>query len=138
QATHFKELRTYYFHNCIYGKVFETDRFTEPKWLNDVIRECGTHYKLIMVGDALMAPYELHAQGAGAWESDRARTSGFDCLGLLASHFKDSVWLNPEPEPRWAGTTIEDIASVFEMFPLTLDGLSEAMKQLNRGSVSRA
>ncbi|MCH9815488.1 MAG: VWA domain-containing protein [Actinomycetia bacterium] len=137
-ATHFKELRTYYFHNCVYGKVYETDTFTEPKWLHDVLRECGPHYKLIMVGDALMAPYELHGQGGGISQEERVRVSGFDCLNLLADHFTNAVWLNPEPEGRWRGSTIEDVASVFDMFPLTLDGLSEAMRELNRGSAARA
>ncbi len=60
-----------------------------------------------------------------------------DSLQILQSHFSDSVWLNPEPETRWSGTTIQDVASLFEMFPLTLDGLAEAMKRLNRGGVSR-
>ena len=43
KATHFKELRTYYFHNCVYGKVYGTDRFTEPTWVHDLLRECGPH-----------------------------------------------------------------------------------------------
>ena len=137
RATHFKELRTYYFHNCVYGKVFETDRFTDPKWLHDVVGECGSHYKLIMVGDALMSPYELHTPGAGSWSTGPSAESGIDSLRILQSHFSDSVWLNPEPESRWSGTTIEDVASLFEMFPLTLDGLAEAMKRLNRGGASR-
>ncbi len=106
KATHFKELRTYYFHNCVYGEVYGTTAFAEPTAVVDLMRQCAPHYKLIMVGDALMAPYE---------------------------HFTDAVWLNPEPAPSWRGTTIEDIGEVMPMFPLTVDGLTEGMALLNRG-----
>ena len=63
KSTHFKELRTYYFHNCVYGHVYKTERFDTPVKVRDLLHETGPHYKLIMVGDALMAPYELLAAG---------------------------------------------------------------------------
>ncbi len=136
KATHFKELRTYYFHNCVYGKVYGTDRFTEPVWVHDLLRECGPHYKLIMVGDAFMAPYELGQ--AGPWSAtDTSRVPGIEWLRILADHFTDSCWLNPEPLSRWNGSTIEDIGRVFEMFPLTPEGLTEAMAHLNKGAPAR-
>ena len=136
KATHFKELRTYYFHSCVYGKVYGTDRFTEPVWIHDLLRECGPHYKLIMVGDAFMAPYEL-AQ-VGPWSAtDNSRVRGIDWLQILTDHFRDSVWLNPEPVRRWEGTTIEIVGEVMDMFPLTTDGLTEAMAHLNRGTPAR-
>jgi uncharacterized protein with von Willebrand factor type A (vWA) domain len=136
KATHFKELRMYYFHNCVYGKVYGTDRFTEPVWVHDLLRECGPHYKLIMVGDAFMAPYELGQPGP--WSAtDSTRVSGLEWVRILADHFRDSVWLNPEPERRWAGTTIEVIGEAIDMFPLTTDGLTEAMAHLNRGTPGR-
>ncbi len=132
KATHFKELRTYYFHNCVYGQVYGTTAFADPTWVPDLLRECGSHYKLIMVGDAYMAPYELHM--GGPWgPAERATISGWEWLQILKDHFTDAVWLNPEPLPRWSGSTIEDIASVLPMFPLTVDGLTEAMALLNRG-----
>jgi uncharacterized protein with von Willebrand factor type A (vWA) domain len=56
---------------------------------------------------------------------------------MLDDHFRDSCWLNPEPLSRWMGTTIEDIGRVFEMFPLTTEGLTEAMAHLNRGTPQR-
>ena len=135
KATHFKDLRTYYFHNCAYGKVFETDRFTEPVWVPDLLRACGGHYKLIMVGDALMADYELMSRtpmtvGSGA------TVSGLEWLAMLHRHFDRSIWLNPEPASRWRGTTIEAIGGVFEMFPMTVDGITDGMALLNRGSRS--
>ncbi len=136
KATHFKELRTYYFHNCVYGKVYGTDRFTEPVWVHDLLRECGPHYKLIMVGDAFMAPYELGQ--AGPWSAnDNSRVPGIEWLRILGDHFTDSCWLNPEPLSRWHGTTIEAIGEVIDMFPLTTEGLTEAMAHLNRGTPGR-
>ncbi|MDP3972854.1 MAG: VWA domain-containing protein [Candidatus Nanopelagicales bacterium] len=136
KATHFRDLRTYYFHNCVYGQVYETDRFTEPLWVPDLMRQCAGQYKLIMVGDALMAPYEL-SMGAPAAPGERALVTGMQWLERLAQHFPHHVWLNPEPETSWRGTTIEEIGRVFRMFPMTIEGLTEAMSWLNRGSRAR-
>lgn len=136
KATHFKDLRTYYFHNLIYGQVYATDQFTEPTWLHDLMRECASHYKLIIVGDAYMAPYELwHSSAYSA--TDHSRVTGLEWLQMMSQHFRQSVWLNPEPANRWKGSTIEEISSVIEMYPMTVDGLTEAMAKLNRGSMSR-
>ena len=132
KATHFKELRTHYFHNCVYGQVYGTTAFAEPVTIPDLMRQCASHYKLIMVGDALMAPYELHM--GGNWSPDGPDgVSGIGWLQILDEHFTDAVWLNPEPEIAWQGTTIQDIGEVLPMFPLTVDGLTEAMALLNRG-----
>ena len=136
KATHFKELRTYYFHNCVYGQVYETYRFTDPKWVSDVMRECDSKYKLIMVGDAYMAPYELLHRTPSTPDGG-AMMSGLEWLALLKDHYPRSVWLNPEPQNRWRGSTIDEVARVMDMFPLTVDGLTEAMTLLNKGAVSR-
>ena len=88
------------------------------------------HY--VSLGDAYMAPYELYS--GGSWLAGEAPAiTGLGWLQILKDHFTDAVWLNPEPDARWGGSTIEDIASVFSMFPLTVDGLTEAMALLNRG-----
>lgn len=131
KATHFKELRTLYFHNLPYGKVFETDHFTDPVWLHDLTRQCGSHYKLIMVGDAYMGPYELGQRGQMS-ATDRTGMSGLEWLHLLKHHFPSNVWLNPEPQVRWPGSTIDVIGQVIDMYPLTVDGLTEAMNHLRR------
>lgn len=134
RATHWKELRTYYFHNCIYGRVYKTEGFQEPVRVRDVLHECGPHYKLVMVGDALMAPYEL--LGTAGWSEDD-RIAGIQWLQILRGHFERAVWLNPEPPRDWRGNTIEAIASVFPMYPLTLDGLGDAVRELVRGGTRR-
>jgi uncharacterized protein with von Willebrand factor type A (vWA) domain len=133
KATHWKELRTYYFHNCVYGRVYKTERFDDPVWVQDLLHECGRHYKLIMVGDALMAPYELMRQGGAIGINDSNALPGIAWLTLLQQHFKSSIWLNPEPPTYWDGNTISAVRQVFDMYPLTLEGLTQSMQQLSRG-----
>jgi hypothetical protein len=130
RATHWKELRTYYFHNCVYGRVYRTDGFTDPIPLADLMRQCDQRYKLVMVGDALMAPYELLASGSlGPGEPP---TAGIHWLARLRDHYPHSVWLNPEAPRDWVGNTIEVVRGVFPMHHLTIDGLSEAIADLTR------
>jgi uncharacterized protein len=129
RATHFRELRTYYFHNCVYGTVYRTEELERPLSVGELVRECGRHYKLVMVGDAAMASYELLG-ASGADDDDDARASGIACLGALRNHFERSVWLNPDPEIGWNHFTVNAIRNVFPMFPLTLDGLGEAVREL--------
>ncbi len=133
KSTHFKELRTYYFHNCVYGQVYATERFDEPIKVRDLLHECGPHYKLIVLGDALMAPYELMASGGSLALGDDAHVEGIVWLMMLADHFDRVSWLNPEPERYWVGNTIQHVAQIFPMFPLTLEGLGEAVQHLIRG-----
>ena len=133
KATHFKELRTYFFHNCVYGRVWKGARMTEGVPVPDLIADCGRHYKLIVVGDALMAPSELFTPGGSrSWDEDDSQ-EGIAWLMQLREHFDKSVWLNPEPRTSWRGNTIEAVARVFPMFPLTLEGLGEAVNHLVRG-----
>jgi uncharacterized protein with von Willebrand factor type A (vWA) domain len=131
RATHFKELRTYYFHNCIYGVVYPTERLSDPVPVTELVASAGRHYKLIMVGDALMAAYEL--LGAPSYGDSEKAASGLAWLFYLREHFERAAWLNPEPTSVWPRTTIETIAGVVPMFPLTLDGLGDAVKELVRG-----
>lgn len=139
RATHFKELRTYYFHNCVYGRVYATERFDNPVLIQDLLHECGPHYKLVMVGDALMAPYELlNPEGGFLVPGVTERMAGIQWLTLLSRHFERSVWLNPETPSYWHGNTIEYVRQAFEMFPLTLEGLGEAVQHLVRGRVRKA
>lgn len=137
KATHFRELRTYYFHNCVYGKVYEDATFSRPLRVRDVLADCGPHYKLIVVGDALMAPYELLAAGGSLDLGGDERVEGIVWLMMLEDHFDRSCWLNPEPRKYWGGNTIEYVANVFEMFPLTLEGLGDAVAHLTKGPSRR-
>lgn len=125
RATHWKELRTYYFHNCVYGRVFRTEGFRDPLLLSDLFRECDSRYKVIFVGDASMAPYELMGESWAELEEDRV--SALEWLLKIRAHFTKSVWLNPGARSTWDGDTVEVISRIVPMFPLTIEGLGEAL-----------
>ena len=99
----------------------------------DLLAGSDRDEKLVVVGDALMHPAELLDPGGSLYLSSQTRASGIEWLRRLAHHFRSSAWLNPEPDRFWTGTTIEVIASVLPMWPLTLDGLAGAVRYLVRG-----
>ncbi|MDX2087772.1 MAG: VWA domain-containing protein [Kofleriaceae bacterium] len=129
----FAKFRSYYFHNCVYNQVYEDAEFRKPLQTADLISHSDRDEKLVLVGDALMHPAELLDPGGSMYLYSQNRASGHEWLRRLAAHFRSATWLNPEPDRFWAGTTIEVIASVFAMYPLTLDGLSQAVRYLVRG-----
>ncbi|MER2562919.1 MAG: VWA domain-containing protein [Myxococcaceae bacterium] len=129
KATHFRELRTYYFHNCIYGRVYKQASFRDPITLPQLFAETDRRYKLIVVGDALMAPWEL--MSVSGWSDDEG-LEGVVHLMRLREHFTASCWLNPEPPSSWWQTTVDVIRKVFPMYPLTLEGLGDAVGQLTK------
>jgi uncharacterized protein with von Willebrand factor type A (vWA) domain len=141
RASNIRSLKTYYFHNCIYARVYETDRFTEPTRLSDLLHDLGPEWKVVIVGDAAMHPAEL--LGSGDYEyyatgnSGGEATSGMATLVKIADHFRRGAWLNPDPPSYWRGGTAEQIARVFPMFQLTLDGLADAVHHLSKGDVRK-
>lgn len=140
RASNIRSLKTYYFHNCVYARVYETERFTDPVRIGDVLHDLGPEWKLVVVGDAAMHPAEL--LGSGDYEyyatgQAGEPTTGHKQLAKLADHFKRSVWLNPDPPSYWRGGTAEEIGKLFSMFQLTLDGLGEAITHLSKGDVRR-
>lgn len=137
KATHFKELRTYYFHNCVYGRLYRTHHLQDPVSVDELLAECGPHYKLVMVGDASMAPYELMQRAGALGWYDPDGIEGVLWLSKLARHFDRSAWLNPEP-PRAGYGTAQTIGQIFPMFTLTLDGLGQTVNHLIRGRSARA
>ena len=140
RASNIRSLKTYYFHNCVYARVYETERFTDPVRIADVLHELGPEWKLVVVGDAAMHPAEL--LGSGDYEyyatgQAGEPTTGHKQLAKLSDHFKRSVWLNPDPPSYWRGGTAEEIGKLFSMFQLTLDGLGEAIAHLSKGDVRK-
>lgn len=138
RASNFREVRACYFHNAIYGRVFTSDTLMEPTALPDLIDTLNSRWKVVIVGDAAMAPGEL--LGSGPWGSPYGLNTfgdgptGLDWFVHLATRFDRSVWLNPDPPRYWGGGTCKAINSVFPMFHLTLEGLTEAMAHLSKGS----
>ncbi len=137
KATHFRELRTYYFHNCVYGSVYRTEGFADPVTVPELLADCGPHWKLVLVGDALMAPYELMLRAGAQGRYSPDGVEGIIWMMQLAQHFERSAWLNPEPPASWWSPTIRSLRNVFPMFPLTVEGLGEAVGHLTRGGVRK-
>jgi uncharacterized protein with von Willebrand factor type A (vWA) domain len=139
RASNIRELKTYYFHNCIYGRLYSTEQFADPIRVRDVLDTVTPEFKLVLVGDAAMHPAEL--LGGGDWEYYNTGTPaddnmpGIRWMQQLADHFKKSVWLNPEPPNYWRGGTAQTLSEVFSMFPLTLDGLGDAIRHLSKGGL---
>ena len=129
----FKHMEHYYFHNCLYESVWRDNhrRWSEqiPTW--DLLHRYGRDYKCIFVGDASMSPYEIAVPGGANehWNEE----SGEVWLRRAAETWPDHVWLNPVPQAHWRHTaSIGMIGQIFEnrMMPLTLDGLTQAMRVL--------
>jgi len=127
----FKDLKTYYFHNTVYDVLWkDPTRTHKPQKVRDfAAKDPGT--RLIMVGDASMAPYELTAADGSIYVDERSGRPGIEQLKFLAQSFPHCVWLNPIPSQMWNYTrTIVTIRQIFPMFELTLDGLEGAVKHL--------
>ncbi len=124
----FKDLKTYFFHNTIYDTLWQdASRYKKPQKVDDFVR-FDPETRLIIIGDASMAPYELMASDGSIHIEERNRKSSMDRLRFLADTFKHSVWLNPVPARAWHHTrTIIEIGRIFPMFELTIDGLEKAV-----------
>ncbi|MBT3177058.1 MAG: hypothetical protein HOG03_08625 [Desulfobacula sp.] len=127
----FKEVKTYFFHNTIYDHVWEDPaRYRKPKNIMEFSR-LDPDTRLIVVGDASMAPYELMAQDGSIHISERSGLPSIEQLHFLNKTFPHSVWLNPVSEGMWGYThTIMTIEKVFPMYELSLDGLEKAVAKL--------
>jgi len=127
----FKDLNIYYFHNTIYSRVFQDpQRHRKPERLEEFIRK-DPETRLIFVGDASMAPYELMHVNGSIYIDQREHQASIDRLKFLSRTFRHSVWLNPQTEDEWGYTwTVGVIRQVFPMFELSLDGLDKAVQYL--------
>jgi len=136
RASHFKDLRTYYYHNCVYDWLYTSPRLTSSDAVatNRVLEELSGEYKLIIVGDAEMAPSELMQRGGIIWWGYHNEEPGIEWLRKLRRHFSHSVWLNTVSQAEWERTygayTIARVREVFPMFELTVDGLTAAVRCL--------
>jgi uncharacterized protein with von Willebrand factor type A (vWA) domain len=130
----FKHLEHYYFHNFTYEALWRDNRrrFNEHIGTTEVMRTYGTDYKLILVGDATMSPYEI-TQAGGSVEHWNAEP-GSVWLQRLTKHFPKFAWINPQRQSHWRqSASIEITRELLEgrMYPLTLRGLDEAIDALS-------
>ncbi len=129
----FKHLVHYYFHNCLYDTVWKDSRrrHVEQTPVMEILRTYDPGHKIVLVGDASMSPYEIDREGGSVerWNDEPGRV----WMQRLLDHYPKAVWLNPVPEKYWDGTiSIGMIRALMEgrMFPLTLDGIDRAMREL--------
>ncbi|HVE51521.1 MAG TPA: VWA domain-containing protein [Casimicrobiaceae bacterium] len=131
----FRHLESFYFHNCIYDRVWRDNarRRAERFGVLELIRTYGPDWRVIVVGDASMSPYELtQAGGSVEYANDEP---GIVWLTRIFTHFRRVMWLNPEPVRTWEYTrSTQMIMQVLgpRMFPLTLDGLARGIETLRR------
>ncbi|MBU0971931.1 MAG: hypothetical protein KKC20_14840 [Proteobacteria bacterium] len=127
----FKEVKTYFFHNTIYDYVWEDSaRYKKPKNIMEFSR-LDPDTRLIILGDASMAPYELMAHDGSIHITERSGRPSLEQLRFLAKTFPHTVWLNPVSESMWGYThSIMAISKLFPMYELSLDGLEKAVEKL--------
>lgn len=134
-TTEFKNLEFFYFHNCPYEGVWKDNRrrFSERTQMWDILHKYGHDYKLIFVGDASMSPYEItHPGGSVEHFNEEA---GVTWLQRMTNTYPATAWLNPVPEKQWGySQSVKIIKELMNdrMYPLTLEGLGDAMKELTR------
>lgn len=113
------DLETYYFHNTIYDRVFSDMRRSKVVWLDNILSK-DPSYRVFIIGDASMAPYELNKLSLRTYKK-------------ISKKFKRTVWLNPEPKRYWPHTfTINIIKQAVDMYPLTPRGIEEAVGEMNK------
>lgn len=127
----FKDLKIYYYHNTIYSRIWkDPQRRHQPEPIDEFVRR-DPETRLILVGDASMAPYELMHVSGSIYLEQRESSASLDRLKFLSRTFRHAVWLNPQTEEEWDHTwTVGIIRQVFPMFELTLDGLEKAVQRL--------
>ncbi|MEY4249246.1 MAG: hypothetical protein RJA87_879 [Pseudomonadota bacterium] len=134
--TEFKNLEFFYFHNCLYESVWKDNNRRHTEKINtwDVLHKYGHDYKVIFVGDATMSPYEITYPGGSVehWNEE----PGAVWVDRVTQIYPSTVWLNPTAERHWDYTPSVGVMKQLvsdRMFPLTIEGLDKAMKELVRG-----
>ena len=127
----FKDLKTYFLHNTTYDLLWEDPaRYRKPVLVDSLIR-CDSDTRLIIVGDASMAPYELMSTDGSIYAFERSGRPSVERLRLLRDTFDRAIWLNPIPERNWQFTrTIHVIGTIFPMYELSLEGLEKGVHSL--------
>lgn len=133
--TRFKEFTTYYFHNTIYNRVYKDPQRTKPLQTEELLKKSRDH-RLIILGDASMAPEELVHPHGSIYIDDYQPLSSLDWLQKIKKRFPYVVWLNPIPQHEWdlGVWTLDKIREVFHMEELTLRGIKQTVSYLNSRS----
>jgi uncharacterized protein with von Willebrand factor type A (vWA) domain len=133
--TEFKNMESFYFHNCLYESVWKDNRRRHTEKIDtwDILHKYSSDYKVIFVGDASMSPYEITYPGGSVehWNEE----AGAEWLQRITDIYQNVIWINPVETKHWEFTPSTQIISQIisdRMYPLTLDGLDKGMKELSR------
>jgi len=136
QASHFRDLQVRFFHNCVYDRVYLGPDLSPRRAESTphLLAQLDPDYKLVVVGDACMAPTELLVPGGAIDYQYMNEEPGAEWLERLEEHFSHAAWLNPHPK-RWWDTihgsyTLNIVRKIFPMFELSVDGLDQAVRHL--------
>lgn len=136
KSNHFKDLKIYYFHNCVYEHLYTDPHCRRGDWIDTewVLSNLSSEYKVIFIGDATMAPSELMVKGGNCYVGLYNEIPGIDWLKRFKKKYPHHIWLNPILEREWpfvyGSKTITMIKELFPMYELTLDGLEAGIKKL--------
>ena len=133
--TEFKHLESFYFHNFIYESVWKDNRRRMSERLStlDILNKYSRDYKVVFVGDATMAPYEItHAGGSVEHWNEEPGAAWMERFGEI---YDKVIWLNPTPQETWEYSSsvmmTQDLLGG-NMYPLTIKGLEEGMSELSK------
>jgi uncharacterized protein with von Willebrand factor type A (vWA) domain len=133
--TEFKHMENFYFHNFIYESVWKDNlrRHQDALHTWDILHKYTSDYKVIFVGDASMAPYEITHPGGSVehWNEE----AGAVWMQRLTEHFEKVIWINPMPEHYWGmGGSMQMTQQLLEdrMFPMSVEGLEAGMRYLSK------
>lgn len=129
---HWRRFAAYSFHNCPYDRLTTTGQDAESVPTHDVLSSWPRDTHVVFVGDASMAPSEL-TEPFGAIDYEHMnQTPGLAWLGHFRDRFSRCVWLNPLPPRWWGAWSLRTIGDMFSMFPLTVDGVEQAVEKLRK------
>ena len=133
--TEFKHMESFYFHNFIYESVWKDNRRRTNERIStyEILNKFAHDYKIVFVGDATMAPYEITHSGGSVehWNEE----PGAQWMSRFTELYDRIVWINPTPQETWeysssVGMTQELIGG--QMYPLTIRGLEDGMSFLSK------
>ena len=131
----FKHLEHFYFHNCIYERVWRDNARRYEQWTPtaDLLHKYPADYRAIFVGDASMSPHEILREGGSIehWNEE----AGATWMQRITALYSRAVWLNPVPEHTWGYTPSIGVLRELmgdRMYPMTLEGLGRAIERLKR------
>lgn len=133
--TEFKHLESYYFHNFIYESVWKDNRRRTseriPTW--EILNKYAADYRVVFVGDATMAPYEITHSGGSVehWNDE----PGAVWINRFTDSYQKLIWINPTPQETWEYSTSVGMTQQLvegRMFPMTIRGIEESMALLSK------